>query len=212
MSGNQTGPRLEVFPQRQLTKQFEDELNRLTQMQLDVQRAKYLPPENTQHYSHGTGWLTTDGHASTKTSEFSEHRHEVQIKVADLFAHDLTILPKHIHDMTQGMMRQFAEMFYSTLSDAAESAGNVVQGANHSSPAYQFLRMIQTVQFGIGKDGKPSLPEVRGGTEAINKLFESVQAQDAEFQQLLESTIEQKKSEAAEREKVRRARFRGLAQ
>lgn len=177
----------------------------LAKVQRDIV-SKYLSPENTHRLRHGGTWAHP-GLPSTSNGNFERHSAVAEISFEDLVKHDLGVIDRFAQKLAQDMERQFAQMMYSTVSAAANQAGNTVDAKTAGSTREAFAEMIEKIQFAADKFGQVRLPEIHAGPEAAAKLKKSLDDAPPEFQHRIEEIKARKIAEALDREAQRKARF-----
>ncbi|WP_165190396.1 hypothetical protein [Caulobacter soli] len=167
---------------------------------------KYLRPENTQRFRHGGGWSNP---ANPEAPEVKWHTHsaETAIRFEDIVNNDLSTIDRTFAAFKEAMERQFAEMLYSTVSEAAEQVGNVVDAKAQPSLADAFMATIEKIEFMADKNGEVSLPEVHVHPETGAKMMAALEAAPQEFKDRLEALKARKSEEALTREAERKTKF-----
>jgi hypothetical protein len=167
---------------------------------------KYLRPEKTQHLRHGGRWSNP---ADSKAPEvkWQTHSTETAIRFEDVANNDLSVIDRTFESVRDAMERQFVEMLYSTVSEAAAQVGNVVDAKAEASLADAFMATMEKIEFMADKNGNVSLPELHVGPESGAKMIAALQAAPQEFQDRLEALKARKSEEALTREAERKAKF-----
>ena len=177
----------------------------LMQMQKET-ISRYLRPENTHRFKHGGQWAHPAA-PEALVGDIKEHSSETAIPFEKVVNHDLAVIDQVVGELAEDMERQFAQMMYSTVSAAAEKAGNTVDAKSASSPREAFAQMLEKVQFSADKFGNVTLPEVHLAPESAQKLEKSFAEAPPEFHQHIEEIKARKTTEALEREVQRKLRF-----
>lgn len=168
--------------------------------------SRYLSPENTHQFKHGGQWVHPAAPESL-VSGIKEHSSKTTVPFEKLVNHDLAVIDQVVGKFAEDMERQFLQMMYSTVSAAAEMAGNTIDVKAIGSLSEAFAQMLEKVQFSADKFGKVSLPEIHLAPESGEKLRRSISEAPPEFHQRIEEIKERKTSEAIEREAHRKSRF-----
>ncbi len=120
---------------------------------------------------------------------------------------DFQVFEQQAQKLAQMFCRSFAEHMYRTVGDGAESVGNTVHGEGKSFPD-QFIEMLEKIEFGVDKQGVPTLPEIHASPEYAQKMLDALNAQGPEYSERVEQIKERKSAAALERERERKSRFK----
>jgi hypothetical protein len=172
-------------------------------------RDTVLNPDNEHTYHHGMGWTYHTSDLAHRQGAFEKLSLEVGIKFQDVVEHRLDRIPEYIREMCTGMHGEFMKMLYRTVSAAVEETGNVVSTKEAGSPAKAFIQMLRKIEFGVDRHGRVSIPEMHLGKEAHEAMMKDLEAQGAEFRELVESIKREKTQQALEREEERKSKFKG---
>jgi hypothetical protein len=168
--------------------------------------SQYLRPETTQRFRHGGGW---NNPSDPKAPAVQWHTHSVETatRFDDIVNNDLSALDRTLAAFREAMERQFAQMLYSTVSEAASQVGNVVDAKAAGSLADAFMATMEKIQFTADKDGKVSFPEVHAAPEMAARMVATLEAASQEFRDRLDGVMARKTEEALTREAERKAKF-----
>ena len=202
-------PRYGGFSFGSLGEEFDEEFTNTIRNLCEIERAKVIPPENVVYYSHGHQWLELSPQGSMVQSEFQQHSHEHSLKLEDIRAHRIDVIPKQVAAVVQAMTREMMETMFIKIGEGAEAVGNVVDMKELGSPALAFLEGLKRVDFGVDRQGNPSRPHLHWGKEALEALQRDVAKYGKEFQDKVDEITKQKEKDAIERNKARLARFKG---
>lgn len=167
---------------------------------------KYLRPENTYRFKHGGQWAHPAA-SEAFIGDTRAHSSAAEVTFERLVNHDLGLIREVIGKITEDMERQFAQTMYSTVSAAAEKAGNSVDGQSAGSPREAFAQALEKIQFSADKFGNVALPEIHLNPETAEKLRKSIDEAPPEFNQRIEEIKARKIAEAREHEEQRKSRF-----
>lgn len=194
------------FPFKAEVNAFEAVLKEEIGSMLNARRAPYVSPENTLAYHHGRTWQAHHSSAPDETGTMVAHEHFMTIPFKDVVANDLGLLDRKIQELVSGMHSTIVEGIFETVSKACEKSGNVVSDKS-LSPADQFLEALRTVEFGVDRNGEPSIPAFHGGNLAVDALLKDLRSKGAEFEEEVERIKAEKIAAARDREAERKARF-----
>jgi hypothetical protein len=175
----------------------------------EIQKAivgKYLRPENTQRFRHGGGW-SDPGDPEAPAVHLHAHSADLVTRFDDVINNDLSAINRTFVAFSDSMERQFAQMLYSTVSEAASQVGNVVNAQAETSLADAFMATMEKIEFMAGKDGKVNLPELHVAPETGARMVAALEAAPQEFRDRLEALKARKTEEALVREAKRKAKF-----
>ena len=136
---------------------------------LTVSGQEHLPKEGTLRLYHGNRW---EHPANTEASNggLTEHSYYSETKFQDIVDHKLELIGICVKELSDAMCRQFAEMIYSTVNDACEQTGNVVD-AKGMPLADAFISTIEKISFSTDKNGAVLFPEVHAHILRFQKVF-----------------------------------------
>jgi hypothetical protein len=172
---------------------------------LNTKRAELMPAENVQAYRHGTAWKSG---ASEEVSEMQSHEHGMTVKFDDVITHNVSAMRRTFLQLGDAMHTSIMQMMYFTVSKAANAVGNTVSVKAAGSPAKAFLDMLQKIEFGVDRHGKPSLPQIHASPELVDAFLKDLQKEGPEFEIEVERIKQEKIAAALEREQERRSRFK----
>ena len=168
--------------------------------------AKYLPPENTHRFRHSGNW-DSPGNPEALGGEMQQHSAVLETRFDDIVANDLGLIERSIQHIVEAMDRQFAVMFYSSMSSACDRTGNVVDAKAEGSPEAAFMAMIEKIDFAVDRDGNVPLPQIHAGREAFERMVTALEATPPEYRERFEALKARKTEEALQREAERKAKF-----
>lgn len=120
------------------------------------------------------------------------HQHELTIKFDDLIEHNLVAMKTALIEIVNTMHASIMTVFYSNVKETAESVGNTLSLKDTGSNAIAFLEVLKKIEFGIGKDGKPSLPQIHASPEMVDAFLSDLRSQGPEFEQEVEQIVREK--------------------
>jgi len=167
--------------------------------------AQYLSPENTLRLHHGNAWQNP-ANPEAFGNGMKEHSSSTVTKFQDIVDHKLELIDQCVQQLTEGMHQQFAQMLYSTVTDACDRSGNVVHAKDRPLED-AFIEMVEKVPFSADRHGVVRLPEVHAHPEMAKKMMAAVENAPVEYKQRLDQIKARKSKEALEREAERKAKF-----
>lgn len=168
--------------------------------------AKYLKPENMQHFTHGRQWAHPAS-PDAVVGDMKKHSAETAIKFERIAQHDLNVIGEVLGGLTADMERQFLQMMYSTVSEASDRVGNTVLGTSTEPPRERYARALEKVQFVADKFGSVKEPELHGSPEYLEEMRRSIEEAPPEFHERIRELKARKTEEALAAEALRKARF-----
>ena len=99
------------------------------------------------------------------------------------------------------------EAMYRTVHEATEKTGNKVSVKEEGSQAEAFVKMLETIEFGVDRDGNPSIPEIHASPEVADKMFKELSSQGPEFEKRIEEIKARKIGEALDKEQERLSKY-----
>lgn len=167
--------------------------------------AQYLPKENTLRMHHGGAWKHP---ANPEASDggMEEHSAFSETKFQDIVNHRLELIGLCVAELSEEMHRQFAQMMYSTVNEACDRSGNIVD-AKGMPLTDAFISMIEKISFSADRNGDVRFPEVHAHPDFAKKMIEAFRAAPPEYKKRLDEVTERKSKEALEREAERKAKF-----
>jgi hypothetical protein len=157
--------------------------------------AKFIPPENTYRLHHGDRWCSP-ANAEITPGELKILSAALQTPLDDIISNDLRLLERSFSQISESMQRQFSEMMYSTLSEACDASGNVVDAQAEGSLPNSFMAMLEKVEFAADKHGNVHLPEIHAPPEIVERMIAAIEAAPPEFTDKVEQLKQKKISEA----------------
>jgi hypothetical protein len=168
--------------------------------------SNFILPENTQRFHHGDGWRSPAS-AEMDRGEMKVHSAVLQTSLNDIIANDLGLLDRSFTQVSESMQQQFAGMMYSTLSEACDASGNIVDAQKEGSLPNSFMAMLEKIEFGADKYGNVHMPQIHAAPETVERMIAALKAAPPEFQERFEQLKQKKILEATEREAARKAKF-----
>ena len=167
---------------------------------------KYLNPENTHRFKHGGQWINPAASGAI-VGDITRHSSEAIVPFERILNHDLTVIDEVLEKLVNDMENQFLQTMYSTVSAAAKSVGNTIDGQSVGPPREAFAQMLERIQFSADRFGNVKLPEIHCAPKTAEEMAKSVADAPPEFHQRIEEIKKRKASEAIEREVERKSRF-----
>ena len=132
---------------------------------------------------------------------------EVLLKFKDVVSNNLQVINEINADFVEKMYGSMMKSMFRELDEVCENVGNVVNAKNFKSNSEAFLEMLRKIEFGVGRDGKPSLPSIHASPQMVDALLKELSSNGPEFNAEVERIKEQKIKAALEKERQRQARF-----
>jgi hypothetical protein len=133
-------------------------------------------------------------------TKFAAHEASSEVERSVVARGDTQALLSAIHALSGSMAESMETDVLSLLREAPENQGTVFRGSTGEQMAEEFVRAIETIDFGFDDDGKPSLAAVMHPDSLMRlKQFES-----PELQARIDSAMEKKRLEWIRRESYRR--------
>ncbi len=168
--------------------------------------AEYLPPQNTQRFRHGRAWRTP-ANSEALDGQFQTHSAILETRFDDIIKNDLAVIERNFNQVRETMHKQFAEMFYSTVTAACNQSGNIVDAQAAGSLEEAFMAALEKIEFGIDKDGTVHIPEVHVSPGLGDRMLAALESTSQEYQDRIEALKARKTAEALARETERKAKF-----
>jgi hypothetical protein len=170
-------------------------------------RGEYMSTENTQSFMHGVEWQPHNSSSPDEISTLQRHSFYLSLPKEQIVEANLIALFQKVDELAAMIDTSTRQMLYAKVSEAAERVGNVVN-AKGKPPAEAFYEMIQRLEFGVDRDGKPAQPDIHLGAEALQALKNDPLHGDPAFAQKMDALMESKMNDAQARETERVARFK----
>ena len=198
-------PRSNYFSDQTGVKGFNLALNKYVVFFQKNAVAQYLSKENTLRLHHGDAWKHP---ANPEASDggMKEHSAFSETKFQDIVDHRLELIGLCVAQLNEEMHRQFTQMMYSTVNEACDRSGNIVE-AKGLPITDAFIAMIEKVSFSADRNGVVQFPEIHAHPELAKKMIEAIEAAPPEYKIKLDEVKERKSKEAIEREADRKAKF-----
>lgn len=205
MSSLNENSRHNYFSDQSAIQGFNLALNKYMSLAQKALVNQYLPKEGTLRLYHGNRW---EHPANTEASNggLAEHSYYSETKFQDIVDHKLELIGICVKELSDAMRRQFAEMIYSTVNDACEQTGNIVD-AKGMPLADAFISTIEKISFSTDKNGAVLFPEVHAHPDIAKKMIDAINTASPEYKMRLEEVTERKSKEALHREAERKAKF-----
>lgn len=189
-------------------RQFDVALMRLSQILLD-RRLSHLMSKNKLTLHHGHGWDFTREDMSSDTGAMTRGTATISVSHESQVANDMSAFRAAIDSMVEQLAAQMSRRVYEVVGEAAEKVGNVVSIAEAGSLSDAFVRMIETVEFGVDEEGKITMPALHDlPPEMIDRWLREIEARGPEFEQQVEAIKARKSREALDREAARLSRYK----
>lgn len=176
---------------------------------LDEKRCEIIPRENVMGYSHGTRWRarTTGNSEENEDGEMKVHSSEVSVPFQEIVDNNLDALAQYRRTIIDGVMQEFMNTLYQTISQSTDKTGNVVNANGGPFQAEQFIEMLEKIEFGVDRNGNVSFPEIHAAPELAQRMLQELSSQGPEFEQRVQEITKRKSEAALAREEDRKSRF-----
>ena len=168
--------------------------------------AQYLPPQNTQRFRHGGAWRNP-GNTEALGGKIQTHATIFETRFDDIIKNDLAVIERNFNQVREAMHQQFAQMFYSTVGEACNQSGNIVDARAAGSLEEAFVAALEKIEFGVDKDGTVRIPEFHVSPEFGGRMMAALESTSQEYQDRIEALKAGKTAEALAREAERKAKF-----
>lgn len=172
-----------------------------------VHVGRFISPENTQVFHHGGSWSHPANPEIVGDVEPKVHSAVLEAGFDRIVQGDLSLIPESIGSIVKQMGAQFFTSVFSTVSEACNASGNVVDAKVEGSLPASFVAMLEKIEFFVDKDGNVRMPELHANAETAQRMIAALEAEPPEFQARVEEIKERKIAEAREREAARKAKF-----
>lgn len=195
-------------PSSQRAEEFQRGVDRFIAERISEYLNDYIAPENRLRLHHGRSWGTTIEEVSEHSGSLKERSAETTVSFESIAQNDLKVLVGFLTTLVQGMASAMTRDIFATVTDAAESAGNVVSQQEAGSPAEAFLEMLKKIEFGVNAQGEVTLPALHAPPGLGKKMLEYLNAQGPEFRAEVQRIKREKAQAALQRERERLGRYR----
>ena len=169
---------------------------------------QHVSAGNIHRFTHGGAWIhpTLD---DTAPSQMEHHVSEIAIRLDDVRTNNLEAWLQSHDRQIQQRLGSFEKSFIEKLEQSTASSGNTVDAADHASRAEAYLAMLRKIEYGVDRNGEVSEPQSLSSPEGAARWREELSKQPESFHQELAAVKRQKHEEALEKDRQRKARFRG---
>lgn len=167
----------------------------------------HISDENMQRFRHGTAW-TYRANEEVDPGQLQTISSGWTVRYEQVIDGDLSIIESSLTSVAEDMRAQFMKMMYSTISEACDRVGNVVDGKQTGSIAASFVEMLRKIELSVGRDGQVHMPQIHVSPETGEKMIAELQAQPPEFEAEVERIKAEKIAAAHEREMLRKSKFK----
>ena len=188
---------------REFQKSFDEYLRVL----LEQKRREWISPENVQGYHHGLRWRSHYAADSERIDEMRSHVQEVVVKHESILSNDVSVLIDAIDSLAERIHEQIMRMMFDVVTQSTEETGNVVSAKGKPFPQ-SFLEVLDKIEFGVDRNGEPTLPSLFVPPGAAERIFDELSSQGEEFERKVEELKEKKIAAALAKERERISRFK----
>lgn len=170
--------------------------------------AQFMNLDNAQRVRHG-GEFQSPANPQAVESGLKQHTATLETKFDDVVNNKLGLITRSLESVSEQMQKQFAEMFYATLSDACEQTGNVVDAQAEGSHQEAFAAILEKIELVADREGNVEMPQMHVSPETGDRLIESFREVSPEYEARVNAIKARKIAEAVQREVERKAKFVG---
>jgi hypothetical protein len=196
------------FPALKEGRAFDEQVNVALYERVEALMADLIPPENTENYAHGEGYVFQRVDSSLGIGKFQHKTGVEQIKTESIASNDIEAFLTFMEALAQGFYRQMKQFLFERVGEEAASVGNVAAFHEDKGLAATYLEMLEMIEFGVDKHGKMSFPQLRLSPQMGAKMQAMLQEQGPEYHRRLDDLVEQKTAAALIREQERLAKYK----
>jgi len=175
---------------------------------LKLERSVFISEANVQTFNHGVQWQSHNSSNPDDVSTMQNVRNEITIEKSDLVRYNISALGATISGLTASMAESFAREMYATVQNACEVNGQTVDGKGKSF-GESFIEILEKMEFGVDRNGKPEMPAIHMHPSGYKALKDDPTIHDPAIKLRIDELTKRKQREALERERLRRAKFKG---
>ena len=173
-------------------------------------RGKYINPENVQRFRHGALWQSHNSHSPDERTTMTKHSHGVSIRFEDILVGRESAVKDCVASLVAAMQDSYLKSLFNKVSETCEESGNVVAAKGDLRSA--IIEMLEKVEFGVGRDGTVSMPQLHTGIEMYERLKTEPSLRGPDFVERINKIKERKAKLALIKESERRAKFAGVSE
>lgn len=174
---------------------------------LKAAQSAFISASNIQSFNHGIQWQSHNSSNPDDVSTMQNVRNEISIEKSDLVRYNIAALEATISGLTGSMASSFAREMYATVEKTCEVNGQTVDGKGKSF-GENFLEILEKIEFGVDREGKPVTPAIHIHPDGYKALKEDPTMNDPDIKRRVEELTERKQREAIERERLRLAKYK----
>jgi hypothetical protein len=201
-------PRFRCFERAGDEQAFEASVTSLLGRMQARSRQVFVNEHNVLRMNHGGNWVHAARDPEPDTSMHTISA-EWLIPFKDIAENDLSLIARTILPLNEEMEKQFAVNMYGVVGAAAEKVGNVVDAKASGSVAQWMLEVFRKIEFGVDRDGNISMPQLHVGPGMAERIAKELQAVPPELDAEIERVRAEKVQAALDRERERKAKFKG---
>ena len=197
------------YPRARDAEEFDRRAIEYVAQVLEQRMEHLISSRNALVLRHGQEWEFAREDQSTHKGGLHKSTAESVITCEAQVNNDLDAFRANLHSIVEQFTSQMSRRVYETVSEGATEVGNVVAAAESGSLAEAFVEMLNRIEFGVDEQGQVSIPAIHATPEHTDAMLEALHAQGSEFEKRVEDIKQKRVAEAIQREKERRAKFRG---
>lgn len=200
-------PRFRCFERAADEQAFETSVASLLGKMQASSRRMFVSEQNILRMNHGGTWVHAASDPEPDTSMHTISAEHV-IPYKDIADNDLSLIARSILPLNEEIEKQFALNMYGLIGAAADKVGNVVDAKATGSFAASMLEMLRKIEFGVGRDGAVSMPQIHVGPGMAERLAEELKNVPPEIEAEIQQVKAEKVQQALDREAERKAKFK----
>lgn len=194
------------FPYKDQCKAFDREFIECLGKSLKQEQATMVAAENIQSFKHGMKWQSHNSYAPDAETSMGEQSSEMVISYKDVVEDGPELLARKFNELRESMLRNFYASMFSKVKETCDETGQTAS-AEGLKMADAMLEGLKKVEFGVGRDGSVSLPQIHLAPDQHKALMEDLESRGDDFHARWGDVVEEKTKAAIEREIERKAKF-----
>jgi hypothetical protein len=196
------------FPALKEGRAFDEQVNVALRERVEALMADLIPPENTESYAHGEGYVFQRVDSSLGSGKFQHKTVGEEIKTENIASNDIQAFLTFMEALAQGFYRQMKQFLFQRVGEEAASVGNVASFQDDKDLAAAYLELMEKTEFGVDRHGNMSFTQLHLSPEMGAKMQAMLQEQGSEYHQRIAEIVEQKTAAALIREQERLAKYK----
>lgn len=122
-------------------------------------RDQMINRENILRYSHGKNFINPTN-PDDAPADMQEHTAISEVKFDDIRNNNLDAWVNNLLNLASQMEKSFMGMLFSSVNEATEKSGNVVNAKAAGSFADALIEALGKMEFSVGTNGEISMPTI----------------------------------------------------